>query len=235
MAQGYPQGSYGQGPYPQPPAGPYGQQPGPYGGQENPYAQQPAQHPHPRQLYPRHPQNPQPYPQQPHPPAPHRPYPPQPLGSRPYGGPQAPGAPLPPAPVEAGDGLRILAAVLDGSFAAVAGFAAAKASMQHGGAAGGYFGLLFAVVIGFGFANQVVLARLTGFSLGKGLLALRVIRYKDVSRPGTWRLTRRWLLGYVLVPIGLMLDELEPEEACGVRVVRRRRLDEWRRGAGRLG
>ncbi|MDQ0308224.1 hypothetical protein J2S46_002780 [Kitasatospora herbaricolor] len=208
MAQAHPQGSYGQDPYRQPPAGPYGQP-------AQPYAQQP---------YPA-----QPYAQYPQPPYPQPPYP-QARYPQPGHGPQ-----LPPAPAEAGDGRRMLAALLDGVFALVAGFAAAKNSSQHGGSAGAYFGLLLAVAVGFSFVNHVVLARLLGFSLGKGALAVRVIRYKDVSRPGTWRLTRRWLLGFVLIPIGLMVEELEPAEACGVRVVRRKHLAAREQRAGRLG
>ncbi|OKI14152.1 RDD family protein [Streptomyces sp. CB03911] len=223
MAQAHPQGSYGQGPYQQPAAGPYGQQP--YPPQPQPYGQQP------------YPPQPQPYGQQP--------YPQQPYGQQPY--PQHPQYPQPqyphpahgpqrlPAPEEAGDGRRILAALLDGVFALVAGFAAAKNSSQHGGSAGTYFGLLFAVAVGFSFVNHVVLARLLGFSLGKGALAVRVIRYKDVGRPGTWRLTKRWLLGFVLIPIGLMIEELEPAEACGVRVVRRKHLADREQRAGLLG
>ncbi|MCX5213020.1 RDD family protein [Kitasatospora sp. NBC_00240] len=222
MAQAHPQGSYGRGPYQQPAAGPYGQQAPPYPPQPYPYAQQA----YPRPPYPSQPYaEQQPYPQHPQPQQSHYPQSPH-----PGHGPQ-----LPPAPEEAGDGRRILAAVLDGVFALVAGFAAAKSSSQHGGSAGAYFGLLLAVSVGFSFVNHVVLARLLGFSLGKGLLAARVIRYKDVSRPGTWRLARRWLLGFVMLPIGLMLEELEPEEACGVRVVRRKHLDGWKRRAGRLG
>lgn len=222
MAQSHPQGPSGQGPYQYPAPGPYGQQPQPY----------------PPQAYP---QQPQPYAQQqPYPPhAPFQPQHPQPQHQHLQYQPQHhhPGqAPQrPPAPAEAGDGRRMLAALLDGVFALVAGFAAAKSSSQHGGSVGDYFGLLLAVAVGFSFVNQVVLARLLGFSLGKGLLAARVIRYKDVSRPGTWRLTRRWLLGFVLIPIGLMVEELEPAEACGVRVVRRKDLAGWEQRAGLLG
>ncbi|MFD0261428.1 RDD family protein [Kitasatospora indigofera] len=232
MAQSHPQGPSGQGPYQYPAPGPYGPAPQPYPPQAyppQPYAQQPQ--PYAGQ---------QPYPQQPHPPQPYagqQPYPPhahlQPQPQHPHHpghGPQRP-----PAPAEAGDGRRMLAALLDGVFALVAGFAAAKSSSQHGGSVGDYFGLLLAVAVGFSFVNHVLLARLLGFSLGKGVLAARVIRYKDVGRPGTWRLTRRWLLGFVLIPIGLIVEELEPAEACGVRVVRRKDLAGWEQRAGLLG
>ena len=200
MAQGYPQGSYGQQP------NPYPQPPNPY--QPNPYQ--------PQQSYGQQP--PQPYAQ---------PEPPQ-YARSPYAAGAAPGPPRW-VPEEAGDVRRGLGALLDTLAAAVAGFVAANAAQQHGWA-GGYFGALVVVAIGFSFVNQVVLGRLVGCSLGKFVTVTRVIRFKDVSRPLTGRLTRRWLLGFVMV-IGLLVDEFpESEEACGVRTVRWRHLRAARLG-----
>ncbi|MFF2038900.1 RDD family protein [Kitasatospora sp. NPDC058170] len=215
MAQGYPPPQSGQ--------QPYGQQPYPPG----PYAQQP---------YP-----PQPYPGQQHQVPP---YPAQPYQSPPYGPQQAHGQPYPPQqgaarvprPKEAGGFRRFFAATLDCLVAVTAGFAAAKAASGPDGPAGVYFGTLVGVFFAASFANQVLLARLAGFSLGKGVLAARVIRRKDGSRPHTWRLTKRWLLGYVIVVVGLLTEDPESEgTAVGVRVVRRKHLREYQQAKARLG
>ncbi|MFI6443596.1 RDD family protein [Kitasatospora sp. NPDC050543] len=217
MSQGHPQGSYGQAPpgYGQQQPNPYGQQP--YGGPQYaqpypPQAQQPYPHPYPPQPYPA---QAQPYAAQPHP---RQPYP-------------QTGSPLPPRkPQEAGDLRRMTGAVVDSAIAVVAAFAAAKHSPQA------YFTTLFGVLVGVSFLNHVVLARIAGCSLGKFLMATRVIRFKDVTRPHTWRLTKRWLLGWVILPVGLLLDDdVEPEEACGVRIVRRKDLNDWKQLTGRLG
>ncbi|MFF1906041.1 RDD family protein [Kitasatospora sp. NPDC058218] len=220
MAQGYPQAPYGQPAYGQPPSGqpaygqpPYGQ--GPYGAQ--PYPPQQAYGQYPPQSHP------QPYPQPHHP----QPYPSYPQQAQ---------APRARRPEEAGSIRRFLAATLDGVLALAAGFAAAKAASGPDGPVGVYFGTLVGVFFGASFANQVLLARLTGFSLGKGVLATRVIRRKDGSRPHTWRLTKRWLLGYVIVVVGLLTEDPESEgTAVGVRVVRRKHLREYQQATGRLG
>ncbi|MFI9325968.1 RDD family protein [Kitasatospora sp. NPDC052868] len=209
MAQGYPPPQYGQQQYGQQP---YGQQPYPQG----PYAQQP-------------------YPPQPYPPQAHgQPYPGHPHPGQPY--PQQQAAARVPRPREAGGIRRFLAATLDCLVAVTAGFAAAKAASGPDGPVGVYFGTLLGVFLAASFANQVLLARLFGFSLGKGVLATRVVRRKDGSRPHTWRLTKRWLLGYVIVVVGLLTEDPESEgTAVGVRVVRWKHLREYQQARARLG
>ncbi|MEV6973821.1 RDD family protein [Kitasatospora sp. NPDC093806] len=154
-----------------------------------------------------------------------------------HGAPQhaRPQQPTVPRPAEAGSIRRFLAATADAALAAGAGFAAAKAAAGPDGSPATYFATLPAVFLAASFANQVLLTRLTGFSLGKGLLALRSIRRKDASRPHTWRLTKRWLLGFVIVVVGLLTEDPESEgTAVGVRVVRRKHLREYRQATARL-
>ncbi|MFD0277089.1 RDD family protein [Kitasatospora sp. NPDC127111] len=237
MAQGYPPGSYGQQQYAQ---NPYGQNP--YGGQ--PY---PPQQPYPGQ--PPYQQAPQPYPPQ-QAPQHQQPYPPQqqyqqappyqgqqPHQGQPYGhAPQQPNGARVPRPEEASGFRRYPAILVDWLLAVVLGFVAAKAAggskVDHAGA---YFGTLLVAGFGASFVNQVVLGRLLGFSVGKGLMALRVIRKKDGSRPNTRRLTKRWALGFVIIAISLITEDYEDEEFMGVRVVRWKHLREYQQATGRLG
>ncbi|MBD0690613.1 RDD family protein [Streptomyces sp. CBMA123] len=230
--QGYGPNPYGQGPYAQPQPQPYAQPPQPYG--QSPYPPQGQPQPYPPQQ--------QPYQQQP--------YQQQPYQQQPYAGPG-----LPPCPREAGGGRRFLAIVLDFGFAFVAGFAAALASdaaagrtkpvaaaaghaVQH---ASGPVVPFWVAFLGVGllasFLNQVVLARLTGFSVGKGILALRVVRRKRVMRPNMWRLTRRWLLGFVFLAVVVISDDFDISEGdvVGMRSVRWKHLREYRQAVARLG
>ncbi|WP_327676784.1 RDD family protein [Kitasatospora sp. NBC_00458] len=161
--------------------------------------------------------------------------PPQ-YGAAPYPPQAQPSPPRVPRPPEAGSFRRFLAATADALAAVAAGFAAAKSASGPDGSAGTYFGTLAAVFLAASFTNQVLFTRLTGFSLGKGLLALRSVRRADGGRPGTWRLTKRWLLGFVIVVVGLLTEEPESEgTAVGVRVVRRKHLREYRQAGVRLG
>ncbi|KJS62420.1 RDD family protein [Streptomyces rubellomurinus] len=255
MSQGYPppqQQQYGYGP------NPYAQQPQPqpYPPQQQPYppqGYQPPQQPYPPQGYeqPYPQQQQQPYPpqgyQQPQPYAqPQQPYPPQ-------GFPQPYAQPAPPeCPEEAYAGRRFLAIVLDFLLALVVGFAAALAddkTAEHAKpvAHAGHLATQSPVVpfwvafIGVGlltsFLNQVVLARLTGFSVGKGILAMRVVRRKHVQRPNMWRLTRRWLIGFVFLAVNLIDDDFDLWEGdvVGMRSVRWKHLREYEQAVGRLG
>lgn len=213
MAQGYPPPQYGRNPYAQP--------------QPQPQPQQP-------------------YPPQPYPPAPsyQQSYPPQ--G---YAPPQGHPRSLPPCPGEAGGGRRFLAVVLDWLFAIGLGFVAADAASrprtgqvaghaaQGGGPAVPYFVALLVVGLGASFLNQVVLARLTGFSVGKGIMAMRVVRRKGVTRPNTWRLTRRWLLGFVVLAVNLLTEDYDTDEGdvVGMRSVRWKHLQEYQQAVARLG
>ncbi|MFI8457765.1 RDD family protein [Kitasatospora sp. NPDC085464] len=253
MAQGYPPPQYDQNPYgpPQPqPYPPYQQQPQPYPPQgyapqghpqppQQPYGQQP-----PAQPYGQQPQ--QQYGQQP---------PAQPYGQPdPYPNPypqQQPqrSAALPPCPKEAGGGRRFLAIVLDFFLAVGLGFVAANAAsrpkvrhvaghaVQSGGPAVPYFVALLVVGLGVSFLNQVVLARLTGFSVGKAVLAMRLVRTKRVMRPNTWRLTRRWLLGFVFLAVALISEDfdLDDGDIVGMRAVRWKHLQEYRQAVAGLG
>ncbi|MFI6157277.1 RDD family protein [Kitasatospora sp. NPDC051170] len=244
MAQGYPppqQQYYGQQPqpYPQHPQQP--QQP--YGYGPNPYAPQPQQ--------------PQPYPQQPQQPYGQNPYPPQQYAQpqQPYPPQQYAGPERPKCPEEAYAGRRFLAIVLDFALALTLGFSAAmateKAREAHpvahavGHAATHHSGLgvvpFWAAFVGVGllasFVNQVLLARLTGFSLGKGVLAMRVVRSEDVSRPRTWRLSLRWLVGFVLLALSFLSEEFDLWEGdvVGMRAVRWKHLREYEQAVARLG
>ncbi|MBP0451680.1 RDD family protein [Kitasatospora sp. RG8] len=227
MAQGYPPGSYGQQQYGQQP--PYGQNP--YG--QNPYGGQP---------YPPHPGGPQ-YQQAPQ----HQqPYPQQQYGQQPQPHPYA--APVP-KPKEASGFRRYPAILIDCALAVVLGFVAANAASHpkqtahaagHAAHATGpavpYFVALLLVGLGVSFVNQVLLARIAGFSVGKGVMALRVIRKKDVSRPHTWRLTKRWMIGFVILAVSLITEDFEDEgEVFAVRVVRWKHLQEYQQATGRLG
>ncbi|MFI2608649.1 RDD family protein [Kitasatospora sp. NPDC018619] len=212
MAQGYPPPQYG-GPYPP-------QQ------QPQPYAQ-----PYPAQPY-------QPYPNQYQ-----QPYQPQPYA------PPHPRRALPPCPREAGGGRRFLAIVLDWLFAVGLGFAAANAAsrprtrtvaghaVHSGGPVVPYVVALLVVGLGASFLNQVVLARLTGFSVGKGILAMRVVRRKGVVRPNTWRLTRRWLIGFVILAVAFLTEDFDTEDGdvVGMRAVRWKHLREYQQAAAGLG
>ncbi|WP_405359768.1 RDD family protein [Kitasatospora sp. NBC_00085] len=142
-----------------------------------------------------------------------------------------------PRPKEASGFRRFPAVVIDCLLAVALGFVAAKAAggpkTVHGGA---YLGALLGVGFGVSYVNQVLLARLTGFSVGKGIMALRVIRKKDVSRPHTWRLTKRWMIGFVILAISLLTEDFEDEgEVLAVRVVRWKHLREYQQATGRLG
>ncbi|MFI9364620.1 RDD family protein [Kitasatospora sp. NPDC053057] len=241
MAQGYPPPQYPQ--YPQNGYGPnpYGQQP-----QPQPYAQ-----PQPQPYG----QPPQPYGQ--------GPYPPQGYQQQPYGQPEQFQQPyveqphaqpaLPPCPPEANGGRRFLAIVLDFVLVFSLGFAAAIAddnTAKHAKPvvhAVGHAATQSPVVpfwvafLGVGllasFLNQVVLARLTGFSVGKGIMAMRVVRRKRVMRPNMWRLTRRWLLGFVFLAVVIISEDVEVSEGdiVGMRSVRWKHLQEYQQAVGRLG
>ncbi|MQS12154.1 hypothetical protein F7Q99_07555 [Streptomyces kaniharaensis] len=225
MAQGYPQP---QQPY-------YGQQPPQqqYGYGPNPYAQQPQPQPYPAQGYQQQPQ----------------PYPPQGY-QQPYAQPEPP-----PCPEEAYAGRRFLAIVLDFFLALSAGFAAAVATdaareakpavhaaghaAQHGGGIGvvPFWVAFLGVGLLVSFLNQVVLARLTGFSVGKGILAMRVVRRKGVMRPNMWRLTRRWLIGFIILAVMFLDEDFDVSEGdvVGMRSVRWKHLQEYQQATGRLG
>ncbi|MGW2252090.1 RDD family protein [Kitasatospora sp. NPDC001660] len=261
MAQGYPPPQqYGQNPYAQPQSPPQaypaqGYPPSPYAQQQPQYQQpqqpsQPQQYQQPQQYgqnpYPPHGQPvppPQPYQQQSaQQPYPAQPYPAQPYPAQPYAahGQAFDAATAAPAPPETSNYRRFPAILID--FLVAVGPALAVADKagnpgKHGApAAVPWIVALVATGLVLSFVNQVLLARLTGFSVGKGVMALRVIRRKRVMHPNTWRLTRRWLLGFVVLLVSWLSEEFEGEgDIVGVRIVRWKHLREYEQATGRLG
>ncbi|UNO42098.1 RDD family protein [Streptomyces sp. MST-110588] len=83
---------------------------------------------------------------------------------------------------------------------------------------------------GFGvsFVNHVLLTRVLGASVGKYLCRTRVILEKTGTRPHLPRLFKRWLGGYLFLILWIIASvfdmEDEPEDMCGVRMVRLRDL-----------
>ncbi|MBV6695903.1 RDD family protein [Kitasatospora aureofaciens] len=246
MAQGYPQPpQYGQNPYAQPQSAPQAYPPNPYpphGYQANPYPQQPQQY--------QQPQQPQPYGQNPYPPhgqpvpppQPQQPYAQQPQPQQPYAahGQAFDAATAVPVPPETSNYRRFPAILIDFLVAVGPAFAVANKAghpAKHGApAAVPWIVALVATGLVISFVNQVLLARLTGFSVGKGVLALRVIRRKRVMHPNTWRLTRRWLIGFVVLLVSWLSEEFEGEgDIVGVRIVRWKHLREYEQATGRLG
>ncbi|MEV7021807.1 RDD family protein [Kitasatospora sp. NPDC093558] len=264
MAQGYPPPQqYGQNPYAQPqsppqaypvqgyppqgyPANPYGQQPpAPQQYQQPQQPQQPYQQP-PQQYgqnpYPAHGQNPYPaHGQNPYPahgqPA-QQPQVAQPQAAQPYAahGQGFDAATAAPTPPETSNYRRFPAILID--FLVAVGPAVAVADKAGHVSKSGIpwiVGLLGTGLV-LSFVNQVLLTRLTGFSVGKGVMALRVIRRKRVMHPNTWRLTRRWLIGFVVLLISWLTEEFEGEgDIVGVRIVRWKHLREYEQATGRLG
>jgi hypothetical protein len=59
---------------------------------------------------------------------------------------------------------------------------------------GGDLAAIFLLPLAYQFVNDALLTGVTGFSIGKGLVGLRVIRQSDGARCGIGRATLRWLL-----------------------------------------
>lgn len=80
-------------------------------------------------------------------------------------------------------------------------------------------------MLGLSFANHVIVVRLFRASLGKLLWGLRMVRVTDIGRPRVFQSVRRWLAGYFLFILAMLLEDADVlGEACGVRTVRRRDL-----------
>lgn len=167
-------------------------------------------------------------------PAPTNPY--APYQSHPYAPPhphpyphQPPVYRLPDIPEPAGDLRRLTAIVID-SVLLTGLLGVLSLGVRVGGDRP--FGAFWAVAIGCGlgvsFLNHVVLTRMLGASVGKFLVRTRVILEKTGTRPRVPRLVKRWLAGYgflVLWLITAVFDGADdPEDLCGVRMVRRRDL-----------
>ncbi|MFJ9842891.1 RDD family protein [Kitasatospora sp. NPDC101155] len=144
-----------------------------------------------------------------------------------------------PAPPETSNWRRFPAILIDCLVAVGPAFAVADKAGNPGrnGAPASVPWIVALVATGLvlSFVNQVLLARRTGFSVGKGVMALRVIRPKHVMRPDTWRLTRRWLLGFVFLLFTWLAEEFEGAgDIVGVRIVRWKHLREYRQAVARL-
>lgn len=130
---------------------------------------------------------------------------------------------------------RTLAVLIDLGVAGLGGAALAFQSAGEMGT-GTYWAALIGCLLGVSFANQVLLTWATRVSIGKFVLRLRVVRDPGgdwipphgFARAGFWRLVQRWLLGLCYLPIETVLLLLEadgdPEDACQVRLIRRRDL-----------
>ncbi|TDC20569.1 RDD family protein [Streptomyces sp. 8K308] len=96
-------------------------------------------------------------------------------------------------------------------------------------------GFLFAIsffgcALATSFVNHVLGMWLLRGSVGKLLWGLRVVRAKDGGRPGFWRSTGRWLVGYVGFVLMVLLEDGDTiGEACGLRTVRWRDLRHYAR------
>ncbi|MEU8682456.1 RDD family protein [Streptomyces sp. NPDC048611] len=121
---------------------------------------------------------------------------------------------------------RFGAILLDGLLALTAAYVALRSAADLPGlqtfyaVAGAGFGL--------SFLNHVVLTRIAGASLGKFATRTRVVLETDAGRPRAPRLFRRWLGGYLFLVVWIIAAcfnlEDDPEDFCGVRLVRFRDL-----------
>ncbi|WP_218003971.1 RDD family protein [Nocardia pneumoniae] len=145
--------------------------------------------------------------------------------------PYPPGRPGPQiwVPEEAGEGRLVLAAMTDGCFGLLAAFAVAVRVLGYSAGDLAFAPVFLASALMFSFANHVFGTLLFRGSLAKLLFGMRVVRAKDGKRPGFWRTVARWLAGFVLLAVQVMLEEGGGVgQACGLRTVRRR--DERRSG-----
>lgn len=215
-----------QQPSPQGPPPPQPYQPHPYQGaphgapQQQPY--EGASHPYQGPPHPAPPQQPYqgpPYQGPPHPHAAH-PYAPQPTAQSPYGPPAA----APRIPNEVDTMRRFGAILLDGLLALAAAYIALISAGHADLPALQTFYTVAGAGFGISFLNHVLLTRIGGASLGKFAVRTRVIRETDASRPRLPRLFRRWLGGYFFLVVWIIAAcfemEDDPEDFCGVRLVR---------------
>ncbi|AJT70089.3 hypothetical protein T261_8497 [Streptomyces lydicus] len=187
---------------------------------QHPYQQHPYQQPTPQQVPPPHqhyaPQHSQPYAQQ-------HPY------QHPYQQPSPQQAMAPRIPQPANDMRRIGAVTLDGLLTLIAAFVGLRVSSGAHLPFSKDLLIVFGGGLGFSFLNHVILARISGASIGKFATRTRVIYEKTGTRPYLPRLFRRWLGGLVFVVIWIiaaLMDSADegPDDFCGVRLVRYRDL-----------
>ncbi|WP_157195643.1 RDD family protein [Nocardia tenerifensis] len=125
-------------------------------------------------------------------------------------------------PKEAGENRLALAAMTDGLLAFIIAFAlAVRVFHAHAGIAEFapvFLPCLFAV----SFVNHVVGTLLFRGSLAKLLFGMRVLRWKDGRRPRVLQTLARWLFGYLMIVLQILLEGASVGQACGLRTVRRR-------------
>jgi hypothetical protein len=125
-------------------------------------------------------------------------------------------------PREAGENRLALAALLDGLTVLLIGFVLSQRVFH---ATDGVLDLLSAFIpcaLAVSFVNHVFGTLLLRGSLAKHLFGMRVLRWKDGSRPRFWQTLGRWLFGFVVVVFQFVLEGASVGQACGLRTVRRR-------------
>ncbi|WP_053171436.1 RDD family protein [Streptomyces sp. SBT349] len=128
-------------------------------------------------------------------------------------------------PKEAGEGWLLLATTTDVLLMVGGGIAGARALAPDDLDVAGYLLLGVGCALATSFISHVLGMWLLRGSVGKLLWGLRVVRASDGGRPGFWRAVGRWLVGYVLFALMLLLEDGGGVgEACGLRTVRRRHL-----------
>ncbi|WP_406722668.1 RDD family protein [Streptomyces althioticus] len=131
-----------------------------------------------------------------------------------------------PPETAASEGRRLAAVLVDGVFGLLAGLVVGVAASMSPGSptpwVAGLGGALAASLV-----NHVLVTWATQRSLGKLAAGLRVVRDTDGGRPQLPALARRWIygLGWMLfaAPLHVASDsDVQQQDACGLRVVRRR-------------
>jgi uncharacterized RDD family membrane protein YckC len=134
-------------------------------------------------------------------------------------------------PEKAEDGWRIWAGMTDGALALVAALGATRIVSSDAESVAPFFAVFIPSLLVLSFVNHVIATLLFRASVGKLLWGLRVVRWKDGRRPRFWQTVARWLAGFVLLAVMVMVEETGPGQACGLRIVRRRELIALRRPA----
>ncbi|MEV5592373.1 RDD family protein [Streptomyces sp. NPDC052496] len=143
--------------------------------------------------------------------------------------PHSPTHRLPDIPEPAGDLRRLTAIAVDSVLlTGMLGFLSLGLRVADGRPFGAFWAAAIGCAVGVSFLNHVVLTRILGASVGKFLVRTRVILEKTGTRPRVPRLVKRWLAGYGFLVLWLIMalfdGEDDPEDLCGVRMVRRRDL-----------
>lgn len=126
-------------------------------------------------------------------------------------------------PEAAGEGRLVFAAMADGLFALALAFALTSGGFGFEPRELAFAPVFLGCALCTSFVNHVIGTLLFRGSLAKQLFGLRVVRAKDGRRPGYWRTVARWLAGFVLFMVQVMLEDGGGVgQACGLRTVRRR-------------